>query len=75
MIKCALRRAIDKFEREWINDTSYIRDVIAASPRAAWLVSRVTHVLAAALVGAFGFAAPRRPHRSRTSRPPLAFTP
>jgi Family of unknown function (DUF6223) len=31
--------------------------MIDASPR-AWLVSRVTHLLAAALVGGFGLAAP-----------------
>ena len=59
MIRWALRKAIDKIEREWNDDTSYIRDMIDASPRAAWLVSRVTHLLvAAALVGGFGLAAP-----------------
>ena len=42
MIKWVLRRAIDKFEREWNYDASYIRDMIDASPRAAWLFSRVT---------------------------------
>jgi hypothetical protein len=42
MIKWALRRAIDKFERDWNYDASYMRDVIDASPRAAWLFSRVT---------------------------------
>ena len=58
MIKWALRRAIDRFERDWNYDASYMRDMIDASPRAGW-VSRVTHVLAAAaLVGAFGLAAP-----------------
>ncbi len=40
MIKWALRRAIDKFEREWKYDGSYMRDIIDASPRAAWLFSR-----------------------------------
>ncbi|MGH7635640.1 MAG: hypothetical protein ACRENC_18060, partial [Gemmatimonadaceae bacterium] len=34
------RRAIDKFEREWKYDASYMRDIIDASPRAAWLFSR-----------------------------------
>jgi hypothetical protein len=58
MTRWALPKGIDKFEREW-NDTSYIRDMINANPRAAWLVSRVTHLLAAvALIGAFGLAAP-----------------
>ena len=59
MFRWALRKAIDKFEREWIYDTSHIRDMIDASPRAAWLVSRVTALLiAAALIGGFGLAAP-----------------
>src|SRR5262244_3674357 len=42
MIKWALRKAIDKFERDWNYDASYMRDIIDASPRAAWLFSRVT---------------------------------
>ena len=59
MIRWALRRAIDKIEREWNYDASQIRDMIDASPRAAWMVSRVTHLFAAAaLVGGFGLAAP-----------------
>jgi hypothetical protein len=40
MIKWALRKAIDKFEREWKYDASYMRDIIDVSPRAAWLFSR-----------------------------------
>jgi hypothetical protein len=58
MFRWARRKGIDKFEREWNNDTSNVRHMIDASPRAAWLVSRITHVLAAALVGAVGLAAP-----------------
>jgi hypothetical protein len=59
MIRWALRRAIDKIAREWNYDASQIRDMIDASPRAAWMVSRVTHLLAAAaLAGGFGLAAP-----------------
>ena len=42
MIRWALRKAIDRFERDWNYDASYMRDVIDASPRAAWLFSRVT---------------------------------
>jgi hypothetical protein len=42
MVKWALRRAIDKFERAWNYDASYVRDMIDASPRAAWLFSRAT---------------------------------
>jgi hypothetical protein len=75
-MRWALRSAIDKFEREWNYDASYIRDVmIDASPRAAWLFLRVTGLLAAAaLVGGLGLPH-RRPHMSRTSRPPSVFTP
>src|SRR5215813_49828 len=58
-MRWALRSAIDKFEREWNYDASYIRDMIDASPRAAWLFLRVPGLLAAAdLVGGFGLAAP-----------------
>jgi hypothetical protein len=42
MIKWILRKAIDKFERDWNYDASYIREMIDVSPRAAWLFSRVT---------------------------------
>lgn len=42
MIKWVLRRGIQKFEREWDYDASYMRDIVAASPRAAWLFSRAT---------------------------------
>jgi hypothetical protein len=44
MIRWALRRAVDKFERNWNYDASYMRDIIDASPRAAWLFARVTAV-------------------------------
>jgi len=40
MIKWMLRKAVAKFERQWNYDASYIRDIIDASPRAAWLFSR-----------------------------------
>jgi hypothetical protein len=42
MIKWALRRAINKFERDWNYDASYMRELIDVSPRAAWLFARVT---------------------------------
>jgi hypothetical protein len=59
MFRWALRKGIDKFEREWNYDASYIRDMVDEGPRAAWLVSRITHLLAAAaLVGGVGLAAP-----------------
>ena len=42
MIRWALRKAIGKFERNWNYDASYMRDIIDATPRGAWLFSRVT---------------------------------
>jgi RNA polymerase sigma-70 factor (ECF subfamily) len=42
MIKWFLRKAINRFERDWNYDASYMRDMIDSSPRAAWLFSRVT---------------------------------
>jgi hypothetical protein len=42
MIKWILHKAIAKFERNWGYDASYMHDMIDASPRAAWLFSRVT---------------------------------
>jgi hypothetical protein len=42
MIKWLLHKGIEKFEREWNYDASYMRDIADASPRAAWLFSRVT---------------------------------
>ena len=40
MIKWALRKALDKFEKNWHYDASYMREMIDVSPRAAWLFSR-----------------------------------
>ena len=40
MIKLIFRRALGRFERDWKYDASYLRDIIDASPRAAWLFSR-----------------------------------
>jgi hypothetical protein len=42
MVKWALRRWIDKFERDWHYDASYMRELIDVSPRAAWLFARAT---------------------------------
>jgi hypothetical protein len=44
MIRWALHRWIDRFERDWKYDASYVRDVIDVSPRAAWLFSRATAI-------------------------------
>jgi hypothetical protein len=40
MFRWLLRKVIGKFEREWKYDASYMRDIIDASPRAAWMFSR-----------------------------------
>lgn len=42
MIRWALRKATDRFERDWNYDASYLREMIDASPRAGWLFARVT---------------------------------
>jgi hypothetical protein len=42
MFRWVLRKAVDKFERDWNYDASYLREMIDVSPRAAWLFSRVT---------------------------------
>ena len=42
MIRWVLRKGIGKFERKWHYDAGYLRDILEASPRAAWLFSRVT---------------------------------
>ena len=42
MIKWILQRAIDRFERQWKYDGSYMHEITDASPRAAWLFSRAT---------------------------------
>lgn len=57
MISLVLGRAIHKVDPEW-KHASHICDMIDASPRAAWLVTRVTLLLAAALIGGLGLAAP-----------------
>jgi hypothetical protein len=55
MIRWALRKTIGRFEREWNYDASYVRDLIDASPRAAWLFSR------AAALGQFRRDVPLEP--------------
>ena len=41
MIRWLLLRWIDKFERTWNYDASYLRDVLDADPRALWIFSKV----------------------------------
>jgi len=42
LIYWLLRTTIDKFERDWKDGASYMRDMIDTSPRPAWLCSRFT---------------------------------
>src|ERR1043166_928132 len=42
MIKWAMRKAIDRFERDWNYDAGYMREMLEGSPRGAWVVARVT---------------------------------
>ena len=58
MIRWALRRAIDRFERDGDSHASHTRHIIDASPRPAWVFSRVTDLLAAAVIAGCGLAAP-----------------
>src|SRR5262245_66218043 len=44
MIKWFLRRWIDKFERIWGYDASYLRDVLDADPRALLTFSKVAGI-------------------------------
>jgi uncharacterized protein DUF6223 len=64
MIRWALRRAIDKFERDGDSHARHTRHMIDGSPRPTWVFSRVTDLLAAAVIGAFGLAAPAAAHAS-----------
>ena len=57
-MRWALGSAIDQVEREGNHGASYNCDMLDASPRAAWLLLRVTGLLAAALVAGFGLAVP-----------------
>src|SRR5262245_29429663 len=39
MLRWLLRSVVNKFERQWNYDASYLREIIDASPRAAWRFS------------------------------------
>ena len=40
MVKWLMKQGIAAFERQWDYDASYVREIIEASPRAAWMFSR-----------------------------------
>ncbi len=42
MLRWALRRMAESFERKWNYDASYLKEIIAISPRAAWMFARAT---------------------------------
>ena len=58
MIRWELRRAIDKFERDGDSHASHTRHMIDTSPRPTWVFSRVTDLLAAAVIAGFANAGP-----------------
>lgn len=42
MLRWLLRRTTEAFERKWNYDASYLKEIIAISPRAAWAFARAT---------------------------------
>ena len=44
MLRWILRRTISAFERQWNYDASYLREMIAVSPRAAWRFLQATRL-------------------------------
>ena len=44
MLRWLFRRSVSAFERQWNYDASYLRDIIDASPRAAWRFMNATRL-------------------------------
>ena len=44
MLRWMLRRTVSKFERQWNYDAGYLREIIDASPRAAWRFVNATRL-------------------------------
>jgi len=44
MLKSLFRRTVSAFERQWNYDASYLREIIDASPRAAWRFLNATRL-------------------------------
>lgn len=44
MLRWVMRKGIARFERQWGYDAGYMRDLIEASPRAAWLFFRAASI-------------------------------
>ena len=44
MLRWLLRRTVEAFERKWGYDASYLKEIIAISPRAAWMFTRATNL-------------------------------
>ena len=65
MLRWLLRRTTEAFERKWDYDASYLKEIIAISPRAAWMFARATslgtyrHRVPVAALAAAGITAVR----------------
>jgi hypothetical protein len=65
VLRALLRRMVEAFERKWNYDASYLKEIIAISPRAAWMFARATslgnyrHDVPAAALFAAGITAVR----------------
>ena len=44
MLKWLMRKGLAAFERKWDYDASYLREIIDASPKAAWMFSRAAGI-------------------------------
>ena len=44
MLRRLMHRGVGAFERQWNYDASYVHEIIEASPRAAWMVSRAAAI-------------------------------
>ncbi|HVL68027.1 MAG TPA: hypothetical protein VM364_12255 [Vicinamibacterales bacterium] len=44
MLRWLMKRAIARFERQWNYDASYLREIVDASPRAAWMFTRAAAI-------------------------------
>ena len=44
MVRWLMLRTVSAFERQWNYDASYLREMIEASPRAAWHFLRATRL-------------------------------
>src|SRR5262245_19092795 len=74
MIEWAMRRAMDKIERNRSHDARRVRDMIDVNPRPARLFSRVPDLLATAVFAGFGLVAPADAKSSIQPAPASLYT-